>query len=801
MITECPNCQTPVASVDQQFCYQCGSQLKGEPESAHAGTQSGMTEALGIEPAALKGRISITLPTGDTFEREVASRETRLGKGPRNDIVIADPAVSTFHAVIEANLGVFTINDAGSRNGTYVGGERLVEPRRLRNGDVISIGRSRLTFRLVGAETEAINSRASASQGSAQPAISERLLAEAVVAAGLVDRADMDRARAADGGRRLYDALVKEGLVSQDTLRDLISRRFGIPTIDLSAATISDNLIAEVPATLLLEERMLPVSVENGKLLLAVSDPTSDAAISSIAARFKHPVELRLSTADEIEARIARIYAPKLVGVLPTGEKLEYQLGQSEIKIGKAAHNDIVLADPTVSNSHAVVLPIDSGYSIVDLDSRNGTFVGGERLGSQARPLEHGDTIQLGKTLLVFRSSSQTGENITTTLPDEALVDVRAGAAQENIAADDGDQPHGESAEKKKKKKKKKKDADRIRAAYVGAISRVVAQVLAVALMVGLAVYLNDLRSGSTQPPGTIDVPGKNDVVSRLTRPGDWVPLKGGKHEASGVIHVPGADGTVLFVDDGRTSEVLLIRLDAEGNQISPIKPIPLGINVDDPEGITYGGGYFYVVGSHSNQASGERNGLARFVFDSNSESIGRPPEVLRGLREYLISNLPELGTEINIEGIAWDPDHERLLLGLRYPVIANQAIIIPLKLNDPHGPFSVSNLTKPVAIRLALGGLGIRDIHYDSRLKTFLIIGGSTEHNERVDFKLWGWTGDPNQSGGDAVQAQEIAFDRQMKPEGIGHVTAGGSEFIFVIGDSSNYLKLDYSTGQRSGG
>jgi hypothetical protein len=39
------------------------------------------------------------------------------------------------------------------------------------------------------------------------------------------------------------------------------------------------------------------------------------------------------------------------------------------------------------------------------------------------------------------------------------------------------------------------------------------------------------------------------------------------------------------------------------------------------------------------------------------------------------------------------------------------------------------------------------------------------------------------------------------MKPEGIGHVTAGGSEFIFVIGDSSNYLKLDYSTGQRSGG
>ena len=60
----------------------------------------------------------------------------------------------------------------------------------------------------------------------------------------------------------------------------------------------------------------------------------------------------------------------------------------------------MILTQPTVSNTHAVILARNGGYSVVDLGSSNGTFVNGERLGNEARTLQHGDKIQIAEALL-----------------------------------------------------------------------------------------------------------------------------------------------------------------------------------------------------------------------------------------------------------------------------------------------------------------------------------------------------------------------------------------------------------------
>src|SRR5262245_13164438 len=75
--------------------------------------------------------------------------------------------------------------------------------------------------------------------------------------------------------------------------------------------------------------------------------------------------------------------------------------------------------------------------------------------------------------------------------------------------------------------------------------------------------------------------------------------FQGGVFQASGVTPVPGTDG-VLFVDDDRADEVLWMRLDQDGNQVGEIKPVKIGVSIDDPEGITCDGSWFYVVGSQS---------------------------------------------------------------------------------------------------------------------------------------------------------------------------------------------------------
>lgn len=61
---------------------------------------------------------------------------------------------------------------------------------------------------------------------------------------------------------------------------------------------------------------------------------------------------------------------------------------------------DVVLKDMTLSRLHAMIFYDDIGVGILDLVSKNGTFVNGEEI--ESRLLKKGDTIELGETKIVF---------------------------------------------------------------------------------------------------------------------------------------------------------------------------------------------------------------------------------------------------------------------------------------------------------------------------------------------------------------------------------------------------------------
>jgi len=78
----------------------------------------------------------------------VAGPRFSVGKSPDCDLALtADAAVSRVHAVIEEMGGGWCLNDLGSRNGTFVNGDRLFGTRMLHHGDEITLGKSRLVFR------------------------------------------------------------------------------------------------------------------------------------------------------------------------------------------------------------------------------------------------------------------------------------------------------------------------------------------------------------------------------------------------------------------------------------------------------------------------------------------------------------------------------------------------------------------------------------------------------------------------------------------------------------------------------
>lgn len=269
--------------------------------------------------------------------------------------------------------------------------------------------------------------------------------------------------------------------------------------------------------------------------------------------------------------------------------------------------------------------------------------------------------------------------------------------------------------------------------------------------------------------------------------------FSGGTFEASGVAHVAGTD-SVLFVDDGRPNEIFLMRLGDDRKQSGAIKTIDLSTSIIDLEGMTTDGGYFYVVGSQSKSKGADLVGLARFKFDPASQrAVGT--ESASGLKKFLAENVAELrGMEntkysdggINVEGIAWDPRNKRLLLGLRSPVVEGHALVVPLKPRDAQAALSFDNLEVEgkKAIRLPLGGAGIRSIEFDESRQAFHVITGAGPNSEKMDFKFWEW------NGNDVMPAlrESETFDRRLKPEGITRVSTGAQGYIFIVFDTSRY-------------
>jgi DNA-binding winged helix-turn-helix (wHTH) protein len=74
-----------------------------------------------------------------------------LGRGPDVEIFLNSPGVSRRHALIRVAAGRATIEDLGSKNGTFVGDRQVDGSRSLDDGDTIRIGSVKLTFRVIHA--------------------------------------------------------------------------------------------------------------------------------------------------------------------------------------------------------------------------------------------------------------------------------------------------------------------------------------------------------------------------------------------------------------------------------------------------------------------------------------------------------------------------------------------------------------------------------------------------------------------------------------------------------------------------
>jgi two-component system, NtrC family, sensor kinase len=96
---------------------------------------------------------------------------------------------------------------------------------------------------------------------------------------------------------------------------------------------------------------------------------------------------------------VARV-APRLIVARGSTNVAELDLIMPVASFGREPANTMVLQDQRVSRLHARLSWTEQGWLLEDLQSRNGTYVNGERIAS--RLLRNGDQIQLGSTVMHF---------------------------------------------------------------------------------------------------------------------------------------------------------------------------------------------------------------------------------------------------------------------------------------------------------------------------------------------------------------------------------------------------------------
>lgn len=123
-------------------------------------------------------------------------------------------------------------------------------------------------------------------------------------------------------------------------------------------------------------------TVAHPPLAIAPDEPAPPPAASGALADAAHPLGTLQITRGPLRGR-------------------SFALERPVCTIGRAGHNDVRLADSSVSSAHATLLLKAGTWYLVDLRSANGTFVDGYRVGAE-RALPGPCTIRVGSVRLTF---------------------------------------------------------------------------------------------------------------------------------------------------------------------------------------------------------------------------------------------------------------------------------------------------------------------------------------------------------------------------------------------------------------
>src|SRR6201998_2960242 len=171
--------------------------------------------------------------------------------------------------------------------------------------------------------------------------LGEILIKESLITSDQLRQA-MDHQKA--NGGRLGPSLIKRCLISDEEIPSVLSRQYGIPSINLKYYEVDASVIKLIPQDTAIRYQIVPLSRVGSTLTIAMTDPTNVFAMDDIKFMTGFNVEPVVASETAIAEAISKFYGEaesveelsKVMKDLTEGENADLELAAEEQEMSLA---------------------------------------------------------------------------------------------------------------------------------------------------------------------------------------------------------------------------------------------------------------------------------------------------------------------------------------------------------------------------------------------------------------------------------------------------------------------------------
>ncbi len=204
-------------------------------------------------------------------------------------------------------------------------------------------------------------------------------LGDLLIRENLLTPADLERAKEDQRkkGGRLGEALVRLGLLEEQDLVRVLSKQYGIPSVDLASFEIDPEVVKLVPEDLVQKYRIMPINRVGSTLIVAVEDPANMFAVDDVKFLTGYNVEMVLAAPSAIKETIDRYYdsSATLLDVMSNFDLDDLEIVQDEDELDMADLERAVEDAPVVKLVNLILSDaIKKGASDIHIEPYEKSF-------------------------------------------------------------------------------------------------------------------------------------------------------------------------------------------------------------------------------------------------------------------------------------------------------------------------------------------------------------------------------------------------------------------------------------------